>query len=439
MNRIRKWTCLLLTSAALAAFILPSHGYAAQSQNKTYILTMCVGNWKADGSCDPSAPSNGTDPTVVRARLTNTSPKQSSSTFGSVDLFANLHWTINSVDSVYLTSLGDTIQFLSFTNWSDGHIRIENLSPVKPGDSLNVTFSVTNFSCGDGSWSQSLIWSGSNFGGNTFTMEAPPKSAPVTSVACGSVSCAADVLVQPYSTYCAETSQEGVECVSGMRGPDNKNGSACSSLPTYISTFSPTTSQPKVHWRWPNDGTTTVSTAVFTYTINTPNPGPADVAWLEDANGPIAVPALSCETTPSFLQSPLPQVLGTLAADVNSSKKQLKVTAPSTVTAPPAFTIVIGFEMMRVTNISSGNWTVVRGWGNTTPAPHNVTDTLNKIMYSPLPIIQDVAPFNSAAFANTLYAPGNHAHMCYTLTGPNTTGTYFTEIIDIGDGWTLGR
>jgi hypothetical protein len=433
MNGIPKWIWFVL-AFALATITFPA--VAAKSQNKTYRLNVCVGTLDVAGVCTPSAPSTGTAPTPVQARLTNTSPAQSNSTINSVDLFADLSWSIDgTVPSVFET--GQPSVLYTADTSQPGHIKVTNLNPLKPGDSLNINFAVSQFSCGDGNWSQSLIWSGANLGGNTFIMDAPPKSAPVANVACSIASCSNRVIVQPNLDYCDTTSDEGIECIIGMRGPSNKDGSACSSLPIYVSNYVP----PKetVHFRWLQDAATGTSAAVFNYRINTPatSTPPADVAWIEDANGnPIEVPSLQCNATPAFLASALPQQLGTLAGDVNGSKKLLKVDASVAASAPPNFEIVIGTEMMLVTNISSGNWTVTRGYGNTTATGHSATDP---VMYSPLPIIPNAPPFNTT-FAHTGYAPNNHAHMCYTLFGTNpVTGTKFTDVIDIGDGWVLGR
>jgi hypothetical protein len=420
----------LVVVVALAMLALPS--FAAQSQNKTYTLTMCVGTFKADGSCDAKQPNPGVDSTRIQVRLTNTSPKQSNSTINSVDLFPNLNWTIDTTDPAYETS-APTVKYTPDLSLQ-GHIRVTGLNPIKPQDSLNLSFTASNLSCGDASWDQSLIWSGSNLGGNTFTLDQPPLSTPGTSIACGMVDCATSAnsfVVQPTATTCG-TQFTDVECVVGVRG-SNKDGLACASVPFYVSNFltNADTAKRKLHFRWPSQ-----PAAAFNYRINTRDANP-NFAWIEDTDGnpiPILSDALQCIPAIGQPNQYLPIQYGTLALNVNSTKNKLKVNAPSSIVAPPNFAIVIGAEKMLVTNTSTGTWTVTRGYGVTDNTPHFTNDP---VMSTPLPNIPDNDAYSTPGDPG--YAPGKNAHMCWTARGPNGAGAFFTDIIDIGDGWGVPR
>jgi hypothetical protein len=397
---------------------------------------MCVGTFKVDGTCDAKQLNPGIDPATIQLRLTNTSPIKSNSTINSVDLFPNLNWSIATIEPAYESS-NTGVTYNPDLSSAPGHIKISGLSPLKPQDTLNISFTVTTFSCGDASWDQSLIWSGSNFGGNTFTIE-PAKSVSGTSVACGMIAC--DItnpqpfLIQPTATTCSQ-SMTSVECIAGVRGSYNKDGNACGTVPFYVSNFLPNQDQTKrkLHFRWPGE-----AAAAFNYTINTLDPNPF-FAWVEDSNQnpiPISSDALQCIPADQLAEKYLPAPYGTLAMDVNSSKNKLKVNAPASITASPNFAIFIGSEKMLVTDVSNGTWTVTRGYGNTPKAPHFATDP---VMSTSLPNI----PTNDPAYSSPgtpLYAPGNHAHMCWIARGSNGDSTsFFTDIVDIGDGWGVPR
>jgi hypothetical protein len=215
------------------------------------------------------------------------------------------------------------------------------------------------------------------------------------------------------------------------------------------------------------------------------------VAWLTDGSGnPIYVPGLAC------LSGKLPSPYGTLQTAISDSATTITVTGIHANKADPALTtqysvpmvgapslptdqngsilpfpIVIGAtpgsptsaatERMTALSVVPGSQTpsttasytgtytitfnVRRGTvteGGATPVGHAAG---SQVMSTPLPII----PNDSVSFpANKPYVIGKQANMCiaehgfdaFTLdANANTQVMYFTTVIDIGDGWVLGR
>ena len=137
----------------------------------------------------------------------------------------------------------------------------------------------------------------------------------------------------------------------------------------------------------------------------------------------------------------LPAPYGSLNQPVNATSTQLKVnTSPSqgAVLATPTvfpFVIVVGSERMEVQSIQGSTWTVLRAQGNTQGSNHSGGAL---VMSTPLPVLTSTAPSTLADGVTVIspspYNVGDQAQMCVV-----TTDTANPTIIDIGDGWVLGR
>jgi hypothetical protein len=274
---------------------------------------------------------------------------------------------------------------------------------------------------------------------------------------------------------------------AGSRGDYNKDGSTCVLVPYTFTNTILTAPFDQVHLSW---DTTVQPNASFIYTLNwrlrpvettspltgwTVAPRP-QVAWLTDGSGnPIFIPSLAC------VSPKLPAPYGTLAASIDANATQVTITGikanPASQYAVPQpgapaipslpFPIVIANTVggspstvtERLTAVSiasqspattpnySGTYTitfnVTRGGvteGMSAPAPHGAGYIA---MSSPLPIIP-----NDASTFPAPYVVNTQAHMCVAEHGFNsfTIGSdgvtrllYYTTVIDIGDGWVLGR
>jgi hypothetical protein len=433
MNTIRNLICIL-TAVVLAAFSLP--GMAAnQSQNKTYTLTMSV-----------LSQGLGLADSQVQAVFQNTSPKQSSSTFSSVDLFIDLSWTIDSTMAVSVTE--NDVPTGNVDLGTAGHIKIQNLNPVKPGELLVITFYVTASSCGDGTWNAS-VWSGSQLGSGNFFTLVPSNSVLLSPVACADLACDA---TQPPEFFTAGN-------VTGYRWSYNKDGSAgtsCSAVNSYISNLNPTTNV--IHFRWDNSAPgDTFGSAVFYYNITYPSTPTPKVGWLNQdgtpAVGPGADPsqvvfidAQPCNTQVAQVLDPttsfdpiLPQPYGDLQVAVSTTATTIKVdTSTATVSTPPLpFDIVIGpqgaVERMTVTAMSSNGWSVTRGVGGTTVSKHPKNAF---VMSTPLktfvatPTCYDAN--NGMIACPAKYNPPYQVQMCLPVSGNTDNSVWY---FDIGDAW----
>jgi hypothetical protein len=222
----------------------------------------------------------------------------------------------------------------------------------------------------------------------------------------------------------------------GKRGKYNKDGSVPCVKVNY--TFeNDILTDDQVHLSW---DVNVQPYAAFTYTMFWKlRPVDADgwtsvrpqVAWDPDGNGqPIFVPGIAC------LSPNLPAPDGTVAnvGGINDSTTSIVV---NTTAALPTvqFPIVIGTERMQVTAVSGAaspyTLTVQRGTGGTSAASHTAGAP---VMSSPLPIY----PASDAVY------PNKQARVCvvehgFTAARTDTDGTglvgYFTQVIDIGDGW----
>jgi hypothetical protein len=283
---------------------------------------------------------------------------------------------------------------------------------------------------------------------------------------------------------------------TGFRGRYNKDGTTCVLVPyTFTNTI---LTDDTVHLSW--DASVQASPA-FMYSLNwrprvvesaSPDSGwtlvpRPQVAWLTDGSGnPIYVPGLAC------LSGKLPAPYGTLQAGIGTADTQITITgipandpnSPYSVPAPGApalptdqngnflpFPVVIGAATGSATSTATERMTVLSAVaGSQTPptsSSYNGTYTItfnvrrgtvteggatpvahaagSQAMSTPLPII----PNDPASFPATKpYVIGKQANMCiaehgfqsFTLdANGNTQVMYFSTVIDIGDGWVLGR
>jgi hypothetical protein len=436
MNGMRKVLCFLM-AMILAAFALPS--IAAQSQNKTYTLTMTV-----------LTQGVGDAPSKVKAVLTNTSPKQSSSTFSSADVFVDLGWTIVTDDPtnfpITVVQSG-TSATPSLDTTTQGHIKLSGLHPVKPQETVTITFYVTVSSCGDATW-DAAVWSGSQVGtGNFFIRPVPDTSVPLSPVACTDLACA------------SEPESFTVGNLDGFRWSSNKDGSttgaACGPVKSYVSNLN---SNNVIHFRWDNAAQgDTFGSAVFYYRIDYVSPpSPARVGWLNQdgspAIGPGADPSLvafidapACASQVSSatdIPTILPQPYGVLQTAINStSSTTIKVDTTGGIPTPLSlpFSIVIGppgaVESMDVTAMASSGWTVTRGTRGTTAVKHPKGAFA---MSNLLPPLSALTPCYDAGGNTLLSCPAKYnspyqAQMCLPVSPANTSPAIW--YVDIGDGW----
>jgi hypothetical protein len=409
MNIIGKFQWLLVV-LGLATLAVP--GFAAPS--KTYSL-------KAASGAAYAPDSNGQQvlqvPLPIVITVKNESPPSVANSNISSFSFTVSGMTIESVDTTSCNTQGGQCSLDTVTNT----VSVTNISPPVQGQgTFSVPVKVS--SCGDGSWS-AKVFSGSQLNGNTFGFQndstLPTNLA--TSVTCGDTKCGmgfvvpSDLAVSGNPTY-----------VNGIRGDFNKDGSTCSVLDYTVTNTIPTND--KLHFEWNASSTS----AAFLYTLNfvTATTTP-QLAWLTDSSGPVFVDAQPCLST--NMPNNLPAPYGTLAQDVNSSKNKIQVNVTSAPTIPVPFPIVIGTERMLVTNTGTNNWSVQRGQGGTHPAPHSATA---RIMSTPLPLL--TGPFTTAQ-NHAGYIVGYQAQMCITSPNPTSWPSLTYDIIDIGDGWGLGK
>jgi hypothetical protein len=112
------------------AFALPSYGGAT---DKLYSIDV-----------DPTGTGNPIYGTQLRATVSNASPLQGNSQFSFVNLSVNLGWTLNPAGPVVITESGNPSPGGQPDFSVPGHLIISNLYPVKPQQSLTVTFYVNS-------------------------------------------------------------------------------------------------------------------------------------------------------------------------------------------------------------------------------------------------------------------------------------------------------
>jgi len=396
----------VLLAAALCVFAQSS----IAAPQKTYSLVIDASTGYTTPEATPANPSPQpvlNTPVAVTVTVKNESPPSTANSNISSFTFSLAGLAIADPSQITLTSCPfgspcfvDTKASFSATG---NTISVTNISPPLQGQgTYTVGFNVT--SCGDGSVTNVVVYSGSQLNGQTFGFKSAA-SVLAKSINCGDLACGTPFTV-PGST----------PTVTGRRGPYDKDGAACS-VPTdtfeYYVTNTVGIVGGNLHFRWPvNTEPNADQAAAFTYTIAAASGNP-QVAWLTVNGSPVFIPAYGCS-------GGLPAPYTTLASDVTVSSTKIKVTS-TPAGLPTGFAIVIGAERMQVTNVSNNNWTVTRHTGGTNAAKHFTADP---VMSTPLPILPAGTP--------SPYTAGYQAQMC--LVGSDTSAPS-TTFIDIGDGW----
>lgn len=439
----------ILTAVLFAAFALPA---SATGFPKPYRVEMSV------------PPGQTTPPFTVQAKITNESifPLQSLNLFVSGVTIVGVN---NAVDTFPLFPHHSLplppFAKLAFTGSS---ISITK-DPMLWGETLTLTIAVN--SCGDGQWAP-VAWTGLQLNGQNFNLDA--KSILTSSIACGPPPAAGASFTVPDSL--------NPNCVTGMRGYYDKDGSVPVSVPIFVTNTVPTNSQ--LHFRWPDFQTGGDPLATFEYTVCAPGPLPVEpddpdidtqVAWLNTDGTLASTPGTPAYITAQDCLAPdvLPAPYGTLTASLGLSATTIPIDTatpppqvgnvpPGSIPYPPgsfptspappgtAFDIVIGTERITVQLVCLDNdrdptdasdctetgegegealMVVQRGVGGTTAAIHSAGAL---VMSTPLPLL----PANVPA----PYVGGNQALMCIADQFNEDGGGHATTFIDIGgDGW----
>src|SRR4051794_6901871 len=168
MNNMRKWV-VFLSAVFLATLAVP--GLAALQKN--YSLNISP------------ASSLGGSSIKVTAAFKNLSPT-GNSTWNSLTL------SVNPSGSTGLTIVGVDKPASGTVTFNSSTVSISNISPVNPGDPpYVVTLYVSSPPCPrtvDATWS-AVVWSGSNFSGDTFTLVAPSSSTAMHVGCDGTLTC----------------------------------------------------------------------------------------------------------------------------------------------------------------------------------------------------------------------------------------------------------
>lgn len=449
VNNIKRML-VILTAVAFAAFALPG---VAGNDKKMYSLNMAI------LTSPPAAP-----PYTVTAAITN----QGNSTINSFNL---------SVTG--LTIVGVNQPATGNATFTESSVSVNNMHPLKSGDSLTVTIGVS--SCGEGTWS-ATVWTGAHLNGQTFAQVPEPLANLATTILCGQLN-AGDLLDVPNSLT--------PHCITGERGFYDKDGGVRGGLPYVATNFG----ADLLHFKWPDstiaDGVDALAT--FEYEVCAPGPAPAagttQVAWLNtnghsasESGTPAFITAQNCNVYANFLPQPYGTLVSVSEDGTTITVNVLSILDPLGVDGGPfdplqpngtikhpvidgesllSFDIVIDGERMTVTNVVSDEnqagdlsdsvdlnggegletetWTVTRAVGGTTQTVHTAGGL---VMSTPLPLITaDVLPNPNPAN----YVVGHPALMCIADQDPGfdegdetedpATG-HSTTFIDIGgDGW----
>lgn len=118
-------------------------------------------------------------------------------------------------------------------------------------------------------------------------------------------------------------------------------------------------------------------------------------------------------TTPFAQTGPQTTTLSGNGGSITSGATSLNVASSSGFPATP-FLVQIGSEDLKVTNVSSLTWTVVRGYNGTTAASHNDGDTVTQVNWEW--VNQGGATLFNMTDYQCLYAPSaGNAHNCRIL------------------------
>jgi len=444
--KLIKQLLALVAAVALTAFA-PTGMAASTTSNGSYTLTMQVAQ----------PPTYGTAPTQVTATILNTSPKNSNTTFNSVDLFVDLSgWNILGATA---TATGSSVVFQGDTTTNLGHVLFSKLNPVKPTGSLVITLSVDGASCGDGNWDV-IVYPGSNLSGNPFLKGSTDNpAAHVSPISCAKVACN-NQFTAPITTDCTFNSNR-VACTSGIHGAFNSDGtSTCNAVDIFVTNALIDIS--KLHFRWPVgvNEPNSQPLAAFAYKVtaeavldvnNVPQPPTWQVAWLpKPPAAPVFIVAPKCAVPgqeqpaqswasvvpPSDL--PLPAPYGVLITKVKTaaagSTDKISVQTSASVPALP-FNTVIDLETMHVTAINGNTWTVTRGYGTATNS-HVAGATVMSTPLQPLLFDYTGAPYSLGSPYNQPQSPALQGQVCLASAPvANGDGTWSVWVIDEGDSW----
>ena len=330
-----------------------------------------------------------------------------------------------------------------------GTVFVTNISPpVQAQQTLYVTMHASScVALNDAFIRNVTVYTGSQLNGQTFvpfsgppdpvfpmqlTLSDPTTIQP-TAISCGPSNCG-DSNLQTQNSLCTGAPGTETNCVASFRSID-KNGACAGSVSYFVTNMLQQSSL--MHFVWQID-----PAAVFAYQASVkPASGTQpvwQVSWLPTSGTPVFVDAPPCngaDTTDwpltTSTQFPFPAAYGTLAAAVGANDKKITVTVTAQSVPTPNFPIVIGGERMTVTKITTNSWTVTRGVGGTSSAPHGLNAN---VMSTPLPLLSGtLSPAQQAAG----YFVGLQAQQCQaSLSRDNGDGTFSTWIIDIGDAWT---
>lgn len=337
-------------------------------------------------------------------------------------------------------------------------ISINGMTGAKPMGNIQVKLSVTvssSASCSAASWS-GTAFTGNSWNGDPF-IPFPNADSNVAAayVGCdGILACGDPTIVKPAGAT-QDTPGYGATKRSFYNKDGSTNGNGCVPVPYAFSNA--LVAANSLHMLWLSQ-----DTAVFTTSANsalrpldpltppatTPTTGWTSasrprVAWVESSPGvPDPVPGLACLGTNPPTNLPAPY--GSLASAISAADTSITVVPVAGGVALPTsgtFPLVIGRERLQATATATPNvYTVQRAQGGTAAAN---ASTGAIVMSTPLPIIPNLAPFNTYP-ASSPYAPGKHALMCVLEYGLQSGGVDangdplvfdFTTVIDIGDGW----
>jgi len=420
MNRM-KTSLFFVVAATAIAFAIPG----GAGPVKTYSLSIDT----SQVQYTTTAPIVVQVPAPITVNLKNEAPPSSgaNSTIGSFQL------TLYGLTVTEVTSCPKS----ATCSLAGNTITVTNISPgIQATQTYALGLNVS--SCGDATIpiATTIVRTGSQLTGNTFAPKT--QSVPSGSISCGDSDCQPGInaFIIPDSTNSTTTDPR---YVTGLRGEFDKNG-ACAVVSYYVTNTIPTDNQ--VHFRW---DTSTDDAAVFAYKLNVANDGssPIRVAWLTNSDGtPAFIDAIQCNTLSvnAPVDLPLPAPYGKLSANLKANDKSFKIDTSQAVVQPPnplpvnGFPIVIGTERMQVTKITTNTWTVTRGQGGTGAQPHSQND---QVMSTPLPLLAANAP---APYQTNPPGQQLQAQMCVAQqSAPTAGGITSVWMIDIGDGWTLGR
>jgi hypothetical protein len=443
MKRIRTWFSVFVTFA----LVLVAGGVGAAPE-KQFGLTVNQAAVNAGTTVD------------VTVKFENRTPN-GNSLINSIRLTVPAgvsNYVVQSVTTVNgnVTTTGGTAS--PSTGGGGQVIAINGMAGAKPLGNIQVKLSVTvptTATCSVASWA-GVAFTGNSWNGDPF-VPYPNVDSNVAAayVGCdGILACGDATIVKPVGAT-PDTPGYGATTRSFFNKDGTTNGNGCVPVPySFTNALVPSNS---LHTKW-----LVQDTAVFTTTANsalrpldpitppatTPTTGWTSasrprVAWVESSPGvPDPVPGLACLGTnpPTNLPGPY----GTLSAPISDSATTITIVPVAGGVPLPTsgtFPLTIGRERMQATFSSTNTYTVARGQGGTTPAGYTAGAP---VMSTPLPIIPNVAPFNTFA-SSSPYATGKHALMCVLEFGVQSGGIDpatgdalvfdFTTVIDIGDGW----